>query len=432
VTALLLLAACGHRSLGSWSDRPGFDARTLADPELAPVAETSGSWPPNPLDLPTATRIALVRAPAVAEARAEWAAAEARLVTAKQRRNPTVTVALGLLPLIPEVALDLPLSPPGRRARRIQAAELAVDAARLRVYSSAWAAWSDVAHALVDEEGATARVALLTDYLALQQEVVRSLEGRSQAGALPAAELLPARLLVTGTSLELGAAREDALVAGARLAGAMGLPRIAIANLPLALDLEQRLGPDAAAPDALRDRADVLAAVDDARSADAAVRSERAGRWPDLLPNGDVQWDPAGTIWTPGLTFELPLFGRNQGPLAEAVAAREIAASRLLAVQAEARGEIDTAEVRVASATTRLEDAGSVVQGRLGAEEAARARVAAGAGDPHDLTYARLDRMSAELARLEVQLELRHAEVDLTAAVQRPADLGVSPGAFPQ
>jgi outer membrane protein TolC len=177
----------------------------------------------------------------------------------------------------------------------------------------------------------------------------------------------------------------------------------------------------------LRERADVLAAVADARAADRALRSERAGGWPDLTADGLVEWDPAGAMWTVTLSTEVPIFGRNQGPIAEAVAGLELARARLVSAQAKARGELDSAEVRVRSAASRLADADAVVAGRVRAEEAAAGRIAAGAGDPLEETSARLDRMSAELARLEVELELRHAEADLAAAVQRPADLGELP-----
>ena len=78
-----------------------FESRTLLDPELKPFVEqnlghTLSEWPPKTWDLPLLTLAAFYFHPSLAAARARVAIAEAAIVTAGARPNPTVTLAPGI------------------------------------------------------------------------------------------------------------------------------------------------------------------------------------------------------------------------------------------------------------------------------------------------------------------------------------------------
>ena len=72
-----------------------FDARSLTNENLRAFLETNqvaGEWPRRSWDLNALTLVAFYYQPALAEARAQWAAVEATKITAGERPNPTVAV----------------------------------------------------------------------------------------------------------------------------------------------------------------------------------------------------------------------------------------------------------------------------------------------------------------------------------------------------
>jgi len=410
----MLLAGCAHHAVDLPLEADAFDTRPL--PEI-----------PDPLDLASATRLSLGLAPRVDAARAQWHTAEAKLVLARQRRNPSVSVAMSLIPLYPNVSLKVPFTPPARRARKIHAAQTAANAAKLGVYAAAWLVWSDIAHALVDVALSTRRAELLAQSVELQRTALDTLTARSEAGALPVSQLMPARLRAIQMELSLDRARRDIEVARAALSAAIGVPRSALAGHRVQFDGSASIGPDAMPPDALSRRSDVLAAVETVRAADGFLRSQRAGRVPLVSLTESTQWDPTGHVWKVGLSTTIPIFNQNQGPVAQALAAREVAAARLLTIQARARANLDAAQVRVVSARARLARAQELVEDQRVAEQQVRSRLEAGAAQPIELTLQQLARVSAQVGSLSVERELRHAEVDWMAALQDPSSLQLSP-----
>src|SRR5579862_5343394 len=85
-------------------DPPGseqsYRARTLADPDLENFFKVNSAvqpeaWPPRSIDLDGLTLIALYYSPDLDEARSRLAAADAAVITARVRPNPSVAGGAG-------------------------------------------------------------------------------------------------------------------------------------------------------------------------------------------------------------------------------------------------------------------------------------------------------------------------------------------------
>ena len=123
------------------------------------------------------------------------------------------------------------------------------------------------------------------------------------------------------------------------MAEAVAVPLSALSDVELRFDLtdfpatDEMVSADARRQ-ALQSRADILGALAEYAASQSAVQLEIAKQYPDVHVNPGYQWDQGENKWQLGLGAELPLFNRNQGPIAEAAARRAEAAARFEALQA--------------------------------------------------------------------------------------------------
>ena len=179
--------------------------------------------------------------------------------------------------------------------------------------------------------------------------------------------------------------------------------------------------------EAMLGRADVLAALADYAAAEADLQLEIARQYPDVHFSPGYQFDQGDNIWSLGLTVELPVLNRNQGPIAEAAARRKEAAARFNALQAKVLADIDTAVESFRATEKSL----ALLQDLAGAQAASRdavsAQVSAGAAAPLDLLNAQLELAEAEEAQLEARVKRQQSLAALEDAVQRPIEM-ITPG----
>ena len=209
-----------------------FEARSLTNENLRAFLETNhitAPWPHRSWDLPALTLVAFYYQPALAEARAQWQAAEAARITAGERPNPTVGFTptydtTTTPPWILGVTWDIPVETAGKRGKRIAQAGHLSEAARWGFVSAAWQTRSRVRAALLNLYAARETELLLARQELAQSNVVRLLEGRRAVGAVSDFEVTQARVALETTQL----ARQDATgqrrQARIQLANALGLP----------------------------------------------------------------------------------------------------------------------------------------------------------------------------------------------------------------
>jgi outer membrane protein TolC len=239
---------------------------------------------------------------------------------------------------------------------------------------------------------------------------------------------------VTQARLSLGAirlARHDAATqqaeARVQLAAALGVTAQAVENLPISFEDFTRAPSEPPAPEvrrqALLNRADVLGALAEYAASQAALQLEIAKQYPDIHLGLGYQMDQAENKWTLALSSVLPVFNRNKGAIGEAEARRTEAASRFVAVQARAIGDVELAVASLRAARDKVAAIDAAMADLTGQEQAAERLLNAGEISRLDLGSTRLQLYTGALARLEAQIRVQRALGDLEDAMQRSVDL---------
>jgi outer membrane protein TolC len=147
---------------------------------------------------------------------------------------------------------------------------------------------------------------------------------------------------------------------------------------------------------------------------------EVAKQRPDFHLGPGYQWDQGENKWSVALTFELPLFNHNQGPIAEAEARRREAAAQFFAVQAQALGEIDAAIGAQQVATDALAQVRRLQTEIARQADATERRLRAGGADQVDVLAAQLERATVDLAAIEAEAQIASSAGQLENALQVP------------
>ena len=424
-----------EKTLSAYENRSLENSRLqsfLATNQIPPLAD----WkPPEKWDLDTLTLVGFFYHPSLDVARAQWSTAKAAVRTAGGRPNPTIgllpgydfNAANGLSPWIPEMTFDLPIETAGKRGHRIHRAEQLSTAARLNILSTAWQVRSALRTGLLNFLAARLREQALEAQLQSEQTILQLMEQRLQAGAVASTDLFPARVDVLRTRSDLIDLKRQQAEARAGVANALGVPLKAIESLQFDFPLElpgnwSDLSSTEIRRGALRGRADLLAGLADYEASQAALQLEIARQYPDVHLGSTYQWDQGENKWLAGVTFELPVLNRNQGPIAEALAKREETAARFTALQAKVIAEIDRA---LAARTAALDQVSRQEQfTRLARERAASVEnlFKAGAADKLELSSAQLEASVSGLASLDAQARAQQALAQLEEAIQRPLE----------
>jgi cobalt-zinc-cadmium efflux system outer membrane protein len=395
-----------------------------------PGPAAGGAW-----DFNTLTWVAFYFHPGIDVARSQWEAARAAQSTASARPNPTLTLTPGFSstsgpdsPWFPAIAADIPFETGGKRTARTDAAKLGTEAARQDLFAAAWKIRSDLRQALAGLSAAELRHSIVMRHLYLQKLVLDLLEQRRQAGSITETEVSAFRLSRLQTTATYADLEGKVLLARQRVAEALGMPAAAIDGVVFApLPAVFTPAPEALAVArqlSLRSRADVLAALARYDSARAGYTAEAAKRWPDLRFGPSYQWDQGASKWSLGVTLELPVFNRNEGPLAEALARARQAEADFNATQTRVIAEIDRATAALSSAAATLDALGNV---QVELEQRLRrvtTRLGAGAADMLEAQLEALESSTGEISLLDARLEATAAAGQLEDALQVPfADL---------
>ena len=442
ILALGLFAGCARfqsQPVSPSDTAARLESRSLDNPSLKSFLETNlnqalPAWPAGRWDFEMLTLAAFYYQPSLEVARAVWGEARAGVVTAGARPNPTMSFMPqyvfnpgGLPPWVHTLTLDIPIETAGKRGARIAQAKQRSESARLNIASTAWQVRAQLRVSVIDFVSATRREASLRKQLAVREQVVAALDQRREAGALAAAEVMPARLLLQKMRLDLSDAQRQQAEARARVAEAIGVPASALNSVEVVYDLTSlpadldRLTSAEMRRQALQRRPDVLAALADYAASEAALRIEVAKQYPDVHLNPGYEYDQGLEKWGfLGFGVELPVLNRNEGPIAEAEARRKHAAASFEALQAHVIAEIDRAVAVYQAAAKSREGTELLLATQRKQEAAVEQQAQAGAADRLDVWTAQLELAATELALEDSQTKLHLALGALEDAVQRP------------
>ncbi len=410
-----------------------FEARNLGDPSLQSFVEKSlgqpiSPWPPKLWDLQTLSLMALYFSPEMQAARARLAEAEAAIVTAGARPNPIVDISPGVpSPYLLTLDFAVPIETRGKRGYRIRSARSLDQAARFDLADSAWKVHSGVRRALLDYLLASRSLELFHSEEQIRTEQVRLLQERFIAGDIPRPELDLARIELSKTHLSISAAEGQVAETKAALAAAMGIPVAGIEGLDFAwteVDSPpntQSFSPQEIRRDALLDRLDIRRSLAQYAAAEADLQLEIAKQYPDVQIAPGYTFEERDNFFTVGLSITLPLFNRNQGPIAEAEAKRKEAAATFLQKQAQVIGDSERALAVYSAALNELAEADQSLR-QLQDTQLRMTQLAVAVGEEDRLTLNGMQLESAAVARARLDA-LGRAQIalgDLENAVQRP------------
>jgi cobalt-zinc-cadmium efflux system outer membrane protein len=435
--ASVLLAGCAAQHyvpapLAADAAASAFSARSLADPGLRSFEERclGGSieaWPTPTWDLKTLSLAAWYFNPQLDEARASLSESQAALKTAGARPNPTLSASPGVpSPYLLTLDLSFPLETAGKRGLRIEGARNLELASRLELAETAWKIRSAVREALLDYLVSVQSLDRLRSEAEIRETQVKILQQMFSAGESRRLEVDAARSELSRAHSALRAAEEASAEQTAKLAAAIGVPAGALRGAHL-------VWPDLAAPpraesfplaemqrDAVLNRLDVRDSLARYAAAEAALQLEIAKQYPDVDLGPGYTYEELRSYFTVGLSAAIPLFDRNQGPIAEAEARRRQASAQFVETQSQAISRSERALAIYRVALEGLTEAGQLASLEERRLEATRQSVRAGEQDSLDLADAEIQYSIAAGARLDAVAHAQRALGELEEAVERP------------
>lgn len=453
IVCVALLSGCAHytaRPVDPQRRAEQLQQQRIDDPALAgriaqyPSLHVS-RWPPPAYGPDELFAAALVLNPAMGEARAKLATAMAAVRTARAMPNPTVGTVLERYqneqalasPWAWSLSLDLPLSTLLHRPLQSAIADAAVRGARLDYATLLWTTRSAVRSALRELLFARRQQALNAQLLEAQARIVTAWQSRRAAGEAAPAELQQATLVQLQAQRDAATLSARVAASEAALARVIGVSIDALTNLPLAWPDLLDAGPvPAELPDlrrrALLGRSEIERALSDYDAAERALQLQVRLQYPQFSLGPTYSYDQGVRKLGIGATVSLPVFNRNEGPIAEAEARRDEAGRHLEAVQAGVLNDIDGAAAALALTLEGLQRARA--QQSLSAQLAAQAEAAfaAGAEDRIGQMGARVSALVAEQNALDALVQVQGARAALEDALQIPLSTGYSREALMQ
>jgi outer membrane protein TolC len=439
LAAVCLLAGCAVQRytparIDASATASQFESRSLADTGLRSFEESNlghpvSPWPPKSWDLQTLSLAALYFNPALDLARARLATAEGAVVTASARPNPTVDFVPGVpAPYLLTQDFLFLIETAGKRGARVQIAQNLDQAAQLDLADSAWTVVIGIRLGLLNFLVASRNLELLRSEEKIREDQVAILEHVLSAGEITRLDVDLARMEASKTQVAIRTAEGQAAEAKAALAAAIGIPVAGLGGAEFSwsnMDMPpapESLSADQVQRDAVLNRLDIRRSLAQYAAAEAAVHSEIAKQYPNFNIGPGYTYEERNSFFTVGFSTSLPIFNRNQGPIAEAEGRRKEAAAAFVQTQAQviARGEralaVYTAELN------EVGEAQSLYQLQETQLQVVQQNIRAGADNRLSLDAVQIQLSVLARARLDALGRAQRTLGDLEDAVQRPLD----------
>jgi outer membrane protein, heavy metal efflux system len=389
-------------------------------------------WPPKTWDLRTLSLAALYFNPAIETARARLANAEAAVVTAGARPNPAVSIAPGFpSPYLFNLDLAVPIETAGKRGHRIQSARSLDQAAQLDLADAAWRVRSGVRVALVNCLLASRNLDSLRSEEEFRREQASILEQRLAVGEISRPEVDLARIELSKMRLVIAAAEGRVSESNAALAASIAIPVGALQGIDFSwTDLDsppsaESLSSAVIQQDAVLNRLDVRRSLAQYAAAEAELQLEISKQYPDFQIGPGYTYEERNSFFTIGFSTTLPVFNRNQGPIAEAEARRTEAAAAFLAKQAQVVAESEEALALYTAALKELAEADQSLRTLQDAQlQTMHQAIHLGEEDRLALNGMQIDISVLARTRLDALARAQGALGELEDAVQCPLDPG--------
>jgi cobalt-zinc-cadmium efflux system outer membrane protein len=439
LAAICFLAGCAAQRyapvpIDAAATASQFEARSLANTGLRTFEESNlghpvSSWPPKSWDLQTLSLAALYFNPALDLARARLATAEGAIVTASARPNPTVDFVPGVpAPYLLTQDFLFLIETAGKRGRRVQIARNLDQAAQIDLADSAWTVVMGVRLALLNYLGAARNLDLLQSEEKVRQDQVAILEKVMSAGEITRQDVDVARMEASKTQVATRAAEGQTAEARAALAAAIGIPVAGLDGAEFSwstMDMPpapESLSADQVQRDAVLNRLDIRRSLAQYAAAEAAVHSEIARQYPSFNIGPGYTYEERNSFFTVGISTTLPVFNRNQGPIAEAEGRRKEAAAAFVQTQAQVIAKSERALAVYTAALKEVGAAQSLYQIQETQLQIVQQNIRAGTDSRQSLDAVQIQLSVLARAKLDALGRAQRALGDLEDAVQRPLD----------
>ncbi|MCU1340664.1 MAG: TolC family protein [Candidatus Acidoferrum typicum] len=421
-----------------------FESRNLADSALQSFVEQNlghpvSPWPPATWDLQTLSLAALYFNPALDSARARVAGTEAALITAGARPNPTLSIAPGIpSPYLLTLDFAIPIETAGKRGYRVQAARSLDQASRFDLADSAWTVRSGVRAALLNYIIASETLELFRSEEKVRQDQVNILERIFSAGEISRQSVDLARIELSKAHLAISASEGQIDEARAALAASIGIPVAGLRGAQFSWpgmdkppDAES-LSTEEVQREAVVNRLDIRRALAQYAAAEAGLQLEIAKQYPDINIGPGYTYEETHSFFTVGASTVVPLFNRNQGPIAEAETRRKEAAAAFLERQAQVIARSERALAVYTAALKELSEAESLRKLQENQMQITRQAIRSGTDIRLNLNSVEIQVWLLARARLDALARAQRALGELEDAVQKPVDPGGVFGIAPE
>ena len=408
-----------------------FESRSLADAGLRSFEEKNLNqpvpWPPKTWNLQTLSLAALYFNPTLDLARARMARADAAMMTAGARPNPTLGISPGVpSPYLLTVDFSVPIETAGKRGYRVLSARNLDQAARLDLADSAWTVLGGVRLALLNYLLASRSLELVRSEEQVRTDQVSILEQILSAGEVPRLDVDLARIELSKTEVTVRAMEGQTAEAKTALAAAIGISSASLQDAEFSWpDMETPPNPESLSVaeiqhQAVLNRLDVRRSLAQYAAAEADLQLEIAKQYPDINIGPGYTYEEKHSFFTIGWSSAIPLFNRNQGPIAEADSRRKEAAAAFLQTQARVIGKSEHALAVYAAAVREVAEAQSLYQLQESQLKIIQQAIRAGADNRLSFDGLQIQLSVLARARLDALGRAQRALGDLEDAVQRP------------
>ncbi len=414
-----------------------LEARSLGDPGLHEFVEKNVGhavtpWPPNAWDSAALSLAALYFNPALDAARARVAESQAAIVTAGARPNPSLSITPGIpSPYLFNLDFSVPIETSGRRGHRIQAARSLDEAAQFDLADSAWKVRSAVRLALLEYLLTSRTLDLLRSQEQIRGDQINILEQRLSAGEISRTEVDLARIELSKAHLAINTTEGQLGEAKAALAASIGIPVAGLQGLDLLWrDLDSPPSAESLLPteiqrNAVLNRLDIRRSLAQYQAAEGDLQLEISKQYPDLQIGPGYTYEERNNFFVIGLSTTLPIFNRNQGPIAEAEARRREAAASFVEKQAQVIAGVERALALYTAALKELAEVDQTLRKLQDAQlRMMEQAVRLGEEDRLSLNGVQVQSSLMAQARLDALRRAQGALGELEDAVQRPLDPG--------
>ena len=409
-----------------------FESRSLADSGLRSFEERNlghaiSPWPPKEWDLQTLSLAALYFNPSLDLVRARLATAQGAVVTASARPNPTFDFVPGVpRPYLLTQDFLFTIETAGKRRLRAQIAGNLSDAARFDLADSAWTTVMGLRLALLNVLVAFQNLDLLRSEQKSREDQVAILEQISSVGEITRFDVDLARIELSKTTLAIRTAEGQVADTKAALATAIGLPLTALHGIEFSWpDMDKPPAPTSSSADqvqreAVLNRLDIRRSLAQYAAAEAALHLEIAKQYPNFNVRPGYTYEERNNFFTLGLSISLPIFNRNQGPIAEAEGRRKEAAAAFLQTQAQVIEKSERALAVYKAALKEAAETQSLYQLQETQVQRVQENIRAGADVRLSLDGAQIQASILARAQLDALARAQRALGALEDAVQRP------------